>query len=337
MLISGNFVRSLLLLFAICLALQLASVRTAQAAVSCSFSMTNVNLGTVDPAALGSSSNVFTTGTFSSSCTGGAAGQQILVCGSLFAGSGNAAASGSPRYMLNGITRLNYNLYQNSAYSSVWGGLAWRSNQIPLQRVITLTASGVGSDNFTVYARIFTNQTTVPPGTYTDTFSGAQSEIIYANYAGGSTQTACATMLKTNLAQIAFSVTATLAATCAVSATNADFGAKTTLASASTTTNTIAVRCGNGLAYTVGLSGGQANASNPLLRQMSNGAGSSITYGIYRDSALTLPWGNTTGTDTVSVTGTGAVQNITAYINIPSQDTPAAGTYSDTIVVTVTY
>ena len=332
-----NLLRGLLLLAAIGLALQLISVRKAQAALVCSFSMTNVNLGTVDPAAFGSSSNVFTTGTFSSSCTGGAAGQQILVCGSLFAGSGNAATSGSPRYMLNGATRLNYNLYQNSNYATVWGGIAWRSNQISLQRVITLNASGAGSDNYTIYARIFPNQTTVPPGTYSDSFSGTQSEIIYANYAGGSTQTACATMAKTNLAQIAFSVTAILASTCTVSATAADFGAKTTLSNSSTATNTISVRCGSGLSYTVGLSGGQANATNPMLRQMSNGAGSSITYGIYSNSIMTLPWGNTIGTDTVSGTGTGATQNIPAYLLIPSQTTPAAGTYSDTIIVTVTY
>jgi spore coat protein U-like protein len=62
-----------------------------------------------------------------------------------------------------------------------------------------------------------------------------------------------------------------------------------------------------------------------------------INYALYRDSARTANWGNTVGTDTVSGTGTGANQSLTVYGRVPAQTTPVAGTYTDTIVVTVTY
>jgi spore coat protein U-like protein len=52
---------------------------------------------------------------------------------------------------------------------------------------------------------------------------------------------------------------------------------------------------------------------------------------------MTSNWGQTVGTDTVSSTGTGAVQSFTVYGQVPAQSTPAPGAYSDTITVTVTY
>ena len=57
----------------------------------------------------------------------------------------------------------------------------------------------------------------------------------------------------------------------------------------------------------------------------------------YRDLARTLPWGSTIGTNTVAGTGTGSAQAYTAYGHVPAQATPSAQTYTDTIVVTVTY
>ncbi|WP_280527698.1 spore coat protein U domain-containing protein [Ciceribacter thiooxidans] len=36
-------------------------------------------------------------------------------------------------------------------------------------------------------------------------------------------------------------------------------------------------------------------------------------------------------------TGTGLTENVSVYGRVPAQSTPAPGTYTDTIVVTVTY
>jgi spore coat protein U-like protein len=66
-------------------------------------------------------------------------------------------------------------------------------------------------------------------------------------------------------------------------------------------------------------------------------SGSTVTYGLYRDSARSQAWGSTAGVDTVSGTGTGLTQTLTVYGRVAPQTTPTPGTYSDTIIATVTY
>jgi len=63
----------------------------------------------------------------------------------------------------------------------------------------------------------------------------------------------------------------------------------------------------------------------------------SVAYQLYRDSGRTQVWGNTVGTDTVAGTGTGSAQPLTVYAIVPAQTTPPAGTYTDTVVVSVTH
>ena len=68
---------------------------------------------------------------------------------------------------------------------------------------------------------------------------------------------------------------------------------------------------------------------------MKSGITNAITYGIYRDAAATLPWGNTSGTNTASFSsGTGTV---TAYGQVPAQASPPPGSYSDIVNVVITY
>jgi spore coat protein U-like protein len=65
--------------------------------------------------------------------------------------------------------------------------------------------------------------------------------------------------------------------------------------------------------------------------------GATVNYTLYSDSGRTTIWGNTVGTNTVAATGNGTGQNYTVYGRVSSQTTPAPGTYTDTITVTVTY
>jgi spore coat protein U-like protein len=58
---------------------------------------------------------------------------------------------------------------------------------------------------------------------------------------------------------------------------------------------------------------------------------------LYRDSARSLTWGQTVGTDTAAGTGTGAAQTLTVYGRVAPQNTPAAGTYTSTVTATVTF
>ncbi len=109
--------------------------------------------------------------------------------------------------------------------------------------------------------------------------------------------------------QQAMTVTATVPPACSVSATGMDFGSKSSLASAILATSNITVTCSSAVTVTVALAYGQmgTSAANRVMRS----GGNQIIYGIYRDAARTQPWGNTPGTDTVSVSGTSV--SVAAY------------------------
>ena len=121
-----------------------------------------------------------------------------------------------------------------------------------------------------------------------------------------------------------------------VSATTVNFGSQGILSSNKDAQGTLTVQCSSTLPYTVSLDGGSSSATDPTLRKMTF-SGSNITYGLYRDAARSLPWGNTVGVNTTSGTGTGLSQAQTVYGRVAAQTTPKPGAYSDTIVVTVGY
>ncbi|OYR19401.1 spore Coat Protein U domain protein [Brucella thiophenivorans] len=70
---------------------------------------------------------------------------------------------------------------------------------------------------------------------------------------------------------------------------------------------------------------------------MTGPGGATITYSLYRNAARDTVWGDTTGTNTLAGTGTGAAQQLTVYGRVPPQNTPAPGTYTDTVTATITY
>ena len=89
-------------------------------------------------------------------------------------------------------------------------------------------------------------------------------------------------------------------------------------------------------AYNVGLNAGTGTGATVAVRKMTSGA-NTITYSLYKDAARTTVWGNTFNTDTVAATGTGVAQTYDVYGRVPPQTTPQPGTYTDTIIVTLTY
>src|SRR5215469_8463093 len=89
-------------------------------AQSCNFTISGLNFGSID---LTANSTFTSTATYSASCTG-TASTTVRTCPNIDVGSGGST-SGSPRFLLNGATRLNFNLYQDSSYTSVWGSNLW--------------------------------------------------------------------------------------------------------------------------------------------------------------------------------------------------------------------
>jgi spore coat protein U-like protein len=131
-----------------------------------------------------------------------------------------------------------------------------------------------------------------------------------------------------------FQVTATVVATCTISAAALPFGNYTgSLASA---TSNITVTCTNTTPYTVGLNAGTSSGATVTNRSMTGPASALLGYKLFSDSGYTTNWGNTTGS-WVSGTGSGAAQPLPVYGQIPAGEYVAPGAYSDTITATITY
>jgi spore coat protein U-like protein len=161
-------------------------------------------------------------------------------------------------------------------------------------------------------------------------------------------------LLLTNMLQVAYSATdcanapilvqvpivalAVVQSSCFVTTNPLDFGSTSSLAGGQTGSTTIAVRCNFLTKYAVTLNGGNSNANDPEQRKMTGDAGvaNTIIYGLYyKDgSGNMVPWGSSLGSKDKTWTGP---PNITVYGRVPPQPTPAPGTYSDTIVVTLSF
>jgi spore coat protein U-like protein len=138
-------------------------------------------------------------------------------------------------------------------------------------------------------------------------------------------------------ATTSFTVSVTIAATCTINSASAlNFGNQGILSTNVDQTSTIQVTCTNSTPYNIGLDAGTGTGATVTTRKLTSG-GATVNYTLYSDTGRTTVWGNTVGTDTVAATGNGTGQNYTVYGRIPVQTTPAPGTYSDTITVTVTY
>jgi spore coat protein U domain-containing protein, fimbrial subunit CupE1/2/3/6 len=135
-----------------------------------------------------------------------------------------------------------------------------------------------------------------------------------------------------------FGVSAQIVATCTInSASTLNFGNSIGVLSANVPgTSTIQVTCTNSTAYSIGLDAGTGSGATVAVRKLTSG-GATVNYSLYSDSGHNTVWGNTPPTDTVAGTGNGTAQSFTVYGQIPPQTTPAPGTYTDTITVTVTY
>lgn len=135
-------------------------------------------------------------------------------------------------------------------------------------------------------------------------------------------------------ATASFAVTATVQATCAITATPLAFGNYSGVQADAT--STISVTCTNTTPYNIGLGAGAGSGATVAARKMTSGA-ALLNYSLSRDSGRTLNWGNTVATDTLGGTGNGAVQPLTVYGRIAAGQFVAPGSYTDTIIATVTY
>ncbi len=128
-----------------------------------------------------------------------------------------------------------------------------------------------------------------------------------------------------------FAVSATVAANCTITTTALAFGSYTG-AAISTPTGTVSVTCTNTTPYTVALSAGAATGATVTNRSMTGPGSALLNYGLYSDSARTLNFATT-----ASITGSGVAQPITVYGQVPAAQYVTPGSYTDSVVATVSY
>lgn len=302
-------------------------------AQTCSFTFTDVNFGNVD---VTTGSAYDTSGTFQASCSGWIANSTVRICPHLGPGSGGAGANGSPRTMLKdavGPDALNYNLYKDAARTNIWGSyLAGWSGATPPQIDLIVDAAGSGSTTLTVYGRVGANQNTAAVGAYSSSFSGSDVRVRYGVLATED----CGTLVS-NEATASFGVQASVQPQCTTSATTLDFGTAGVLATNRDATSTLSIVCTRNAAYQVGLGPGQNDGGAGVSARKMKAGTATIGYQLYIDSGRTQVWGDTANVNTKAGTGSGATDNHTVFGRVPPQTAPSPATYTDTVVVTVTY
>lgn len=295
-------------------------------AQSCTAGVTDGDFGTPDGLAGGT---VDTTATLTFSCTGLTPGIPVTLCPSIGAGSAGGDGSGG-RYLAQGASTVPFQIYQNGGRTLTWGSTAFLIfGDVP---TITSTPGGNGKVNVT---RTLYGRATIPanakPGEY-------KSDFAAQTFFWGLNILTCGTLtVGYAIPPPTFSFKVNVQAGCSVSATQLSFGSLGVLSATTTSSNTVSVRCTPTTPYTVGLNNG-LNGTSPTDRKMAKGA-ERVTYGIYKDDQGAQPWGEVAqGLSFVrSGTGSGSAQTYTAYGRLPAQQTPSPGSYSDTVVTTVTY
>ena len=135
------------------------------------------------------------------------------------------------------------------------------------------------------------------------------------------------------------SVSASVAAACTVSANSLNFGAVSASSPGGVlATANITVNCQNGSPYSIALGGG--NFLSGGVRNMALDPNYTIGYFLYKNNDPMQAWGDGVSLGAVQLgTGTGSNQIFTVYgtTTVGSQNPLAAGSYSDSVAVTVSF
>lgn len=209
------------------------------------------------------------------------------------------------RTMTAGAINLNYGMYQNASHTVNWGAN---------NGVNTENATGTGANQtFTIYGQVPAGQY-VAPGAYTD------SPIAYIQNSG---------------LYVGLNVSATVAPSCSISATSLVFGVYNKIANLDST-GTLSVTCTNTTPYYVNLGNGLQPDGSWWPRMLGPNS-ALLSYVMYQDSPRTVVWRNSYNVDGESWTGTGTVKLLTVYGRIASGQNVVPGSYTDSVVATVTY
>lgn len=296
----------------------LASAGTAQA-LSCTSAMSDINFGSVS---VRSGVTNATSGTLQVTCTG-ALVAVVGVCVRFGPGSGGAAADLSPRYMRRADgAALNYQLRAggNGAQHGTWDSAFF----------VVPVVLGRASAAITVHADITSSGVSTGTGSYSSTFSGSSD--VQVTYGVPN----CASAGQT-APPGPFTVSAEVQSSCEVDSSALNFGNVPFQVTAPIDRETVlTVRCTAATDYAIRLGPGEGpGVTDPAARRMRFLTGT-LTYGLYKDSGRTSPWGDL-ATNDVDSRGLGTDQSFTIYGRIHGGQNVLPGLYSDAVVVTIEY
>jgi spore coat protein U-like protein len=136
-------------------------------------------------------------------------------------------------------------------------------------------------------------------------------------------------------------ISATVEAECAITATapaavgtyDANSGTD------ATQTGTITYQCSSGMTgVSITLDKGTTSGGSISQRLMTDTSSDTLMYNIYQGAGETTLWGDgTTGTAATGLTTDGATHDVTYYVDVPSGQYVAAGSYSDTVTATIVF
>lgn len=137
------------------------------------------------------------------------------------------------------------------------------------------------------------------------------------------------------LVALAFTLTAQQSHACILNVTGVNFGSYDVFSNAVLdSTGNIDVNCPSGVGYSMALSAGGGTHAQRVM----NSGGHSLNYNLYTDANRAVVWGDaTSGTVTVNGTGIGVNVNHAVYGRIPALQNVHAGSYSDIIIVELTF
>ncbi len=132
---------------------------TAGIGKNCVIETTNISFGSYDPANVNATDPLDATGTITTTCTIGTAGEIFIDYGD------HAVGESTARRMLGTNTAgfLNYEVYSDTDRGTIWAGYNDETG-------VAITAAGVG-ELMTVYGRIPGAQTDAANDSYTDTLT----------------------------------------------------------------------------------------------------------------------------------------------------------------------
>lgn len=305
--------------------LALAAPAAAHAQVSCNVNSTpTAAFGTVN---LLSGGPYWASTTAPFVCNGTSVPSTVYFCLSVGAGNGYLTTT-TNRTISFSTSKAQIAIYQTGAGGTQIGN----GTSYPMAGPFTLSVGvyAQATYNMPTAVELLTPQTSAP-GSYSANFSGGD----YGFYYTTSSVASCTALMSGshNSTNGDLVISATVPASCAVTATSLAFGSVANLSSSVAAQATVSVTCNGSTPVTVALDNGSTGTS-PTARKMVVG-GQSITYGIYQNSGHTTAWG--TSSAAVSTTANTTPVNITAYGLVPIQTTPPPGTYADVVNVTVSY